>query len=214
MIPLLDCKHLVLLDLNSTGLFFYLAKDVKTLPSLDFSNLSALGEIVDENLCKRNLLFDDERTCKLIEDSLKGFELSQALYVFLLSPEFSSLEKELLNKSFSFWQKVTFVDRHFFYNFYLMQKRNFSRIKFLINMFTDCAELSIFDQEKLLAYKRIDLQNLAFSAKHFLDKTMAEQSFEKPECFYFFTNNFPAKMPVGDLASYLKMEAISIEKVC
>lgn len=214
MLSFLDSKHLVLLDINSNGLFFYLAKDVTNLPALDFASLVALEHVLEEKICQSNLLFDDVKVCKLIDKSLRSFDLKAYNLVFLLSPEFSVLEKQLLTKNFPFWQKKELVERHFFYNFYLMQKRNFSKYKFLINLFADCAELSLFNQEKLLAYKKIDLHNLALWSKAFLDKQMAMHGIEKPECFYFFTNNLSARVPVGDMAKYLKMEAIAIDRLC
>lgn len=207
-------KHLVLVDLNSNGLFFYLAKDVGSLPSLDFTNLVSLARVPNEQLCQCNLLADDELTFNLIEKNLRTFELKDYKLVFLVAAEFSELEKKLLKQKFPFWQQVEVIERHFFYNFYLMQKRNFSKIKFLISLFADCAEFSLFDQEKLLAVTRSNLRNLVFFSKHFLDKNLASKQLIKPECFYFFSQNLPGKTAVDDLAKYLKMEAIKVEQLC
>lgn len=209
----LDFKHLVLVDLNSNGLFFYLAKEVKSLPALDFSNLVLLAKVPSLQLCQRNLLADDELTIQLIEKKLRDLELREYKLVFLVAPEFSELEKALLRKNFPFWQQVELVERHYFYNFYLMQKRNFSKTKFLLSLFADCAELSLFEQDRLIAAERIGVENLAVFSKHFFDKNLAKNQLTKPECFYFFTQNLPVTPSVADLAKYLKMEAIVIEQL-
>lgn len=210
----LDFKHLVLVDLNSNGLFFYLAKDVKNLPALDFAGMTLLAKVDNQELCQRNLLADDQQTIRLIEQKLRDFDLREYKLVFLLSKESSALEKALLTKAFPFWQKIELVERHFFYNFYLMQKRNFSPVKFLVNVFADCAELSLFKQENLLADERVELYNLPERCQIFLTTHLAKNHLKKPECFYFFTNNLPGKMPAGELAKHLKMEAITIEQLC
>jgi hypothetical protein len=210
----LDFKHLVLVDLNSNGLFFYLAKDVRNLPALDFANLVSLARVPSEKICQGNLLADDELALRLIEKNLRDFELKEYKLVFLVAPEFSLLEKALLLKNFPFWQKVEVVERHFFYNFYLMQKRNFSKVKFLTSLFADCAELSLFEQDKLVAAEQITTYNLAAFSKHFLDKNLAKKQLQRPECFYFFTHNLSAKTSVAALAKYLKMEAIAVEQLC
>lgn len=210
----LDFKHLLLIDLNSCGLFFYLAKDVRDLSSIDFANLTLLKSVFTEDICKNNLLSDERFLKTLLDTNLKDFGLEQYALVFLLSPDSSELEKKIIKESSPFLKRILFVDRHFFYNFYLIQKRNFSKTKFLVNLFDDCAELSLFDRDKLLTYERVFLRNLAFESKNFFKKAKEKFDFEEPDCFYFFTNNLANKVKAVDLAKYLKLEAIEIENLC
>jgi hypothetical protein len=210
----LDFKHLLLVDLSSSGLSFYLAKDVKDLASIDFTNLTLLKSVYTNQICRVNLLADDLALQKILSKNLKVFDLESYSLVFLLAPGHSELEKKAIEAIAPFLKKISFVDRHFFYNFYLMQKRNFSKIKFLISLFDDCAELSLFDQEKLLSYERIALRNLAFSSKVFFKRAREKFEFEQPDCFYFFTNNLAEKPDSLDLAKYLKLEAIEVENLC
>lgn len=207
-------KHLVLLDLHSSGLFFYLAKDVKDLVSIDFANLSLLKSIFTDQACQKNLLSDEKFVQESLTKNLKNFDLDHYSLVFLISPNHSPLERKILLSLAPFLTRVSLVDRHFFYNFYLMQKRNFSKIKFLINVFNDCVELSLFDQEKLLAYKTVELRNLALQSKDFFQSAKEKFAFSQPDCFYFFTNNLSVKVKSIDLAKYLKLEAIEIENLC
>lgn len=210
----LDFKHLLLVDLSSSGLSFYLAKDVKDLVSIDFSNLTLLKKICTNKICQMNFLADDLALQKILSKNLKTFDLENYSLVFLLAPGHSELEKKSIEAIAPFLKKIFFVDRHFFYNFYLMQKRNFSKIKFLISPFDDCAELSLFDQDKLLLYEKVSLRNLAFSSKNFLKRAVEKFEFEQADCFYFFINNLAEKPNSLDLAKYLKLEAIEIENLC
>ncbi len=207
-------KHLLLIDLNSSGAFFYLAKDVRDLSSIDFAHLVLLQSVFTPDLCKKNLLSDEQLLKKTLNISLKSFDLKQYALVFLLAPSTSLLEKQAIGEAAPFLQKVSFIDRHFFYNFYLMQKRNFSKAKFLLNLFNDCAELSFFNQDKLLSYEQVSLRNLALDSKNFLKKMKEQFVFEQPDCFYLFTNNLIEKPKAIDLAKYLKLEAIEIENLC
>lgn len=209
-----DHRHLLLVDLNSSGMSFYLAKDVSDLASIDFAHLTLLKKVFDLKLCKNNLLASQDYFRKVFNDNLRSFDLESFSLVFLLSPDFSELEKEAIKEASPFLSKVTFIDRHFFYNFYLIQKRNFSKTKFLINLFTDCAELSLFDQDKILAHKQVFLRNLAFESKNFLDKNKEKFAYENPDCFYLFTNNIKGKAQVSGLAKYLKLEVIEVDKLC
>ena len=193
---------------------FYLAKDVSDLASIDFAHLTLLKKVFDPKLCKNNLLASQDHFRKVFNDNLRSFDLESFSLVFLLSPDFSELEKEAIKEASPFLSKVTFIDRHFFYNFYLIQKRNFSKTKFLINLFTDCAELSLFDQDKILAHKQVFLRNLAFESKNFLNKNKEKFAYENPDCFYLFTNNIKGKAQVSGLAKYLKLEVIEVDKLC
>ncbi len=210
----LDFKHLLLVDLNSSGLFFYLAKDVKDLASIDFSNLTLLKAVSTNEACKSNLLADDKVFAKLLDVNLKSFDLDHYAMVFLVAHDFSQLEKKFIKEAVPFLVKNLFVGRHFFYNFYLMQKRNFSKVKFIISLFDDCAELSLFDQDKLLASDRVFLRNLALESKDFYNSAKEKFAFDNPDCFYFFTNNLAKKPKAGDLAKYLKLEAVEVKELC
>lgn len=210
----LDFRHLLLVDVNSSGLFFYLAKDVKDLASIDFATLTLLKSVFTQKICQANLLADEQAARQTLDKNLKSFDLENYSVVFLISPEYSELEKKALKTTVPFLTKVSMVDRHFFYNFYLMQKRNFSKTKLIINVFNDCAELSLFDQEKLLAHRTVDLRNLILQSKDFFQSAEKKFIFEKPDCFYFFTNNLAIKAKSIDLAKYLKLEAIEIENLC
>lgn len=210
----LDSKHLLLVDISSSGLFFYLAKDVSDLTSIDFANLTLLKSVSTQKLCQMNLLADDQLIHSILDKNLKDFDLANYSLVFLVSPDSSDLEKKVLKTTAPFLSKVSIVDRHFFYNFYLMQKRNFSKTKFIINLFYDCAELSLFDQEKLLVHQTVSLRHLAIQSKDFFQSAKEKFTFEKPDCFYFFTNNLAFKAKSIDLAKYLKLEAIDIENLC
>lgn len=207
-------KHLLLVDLNSSGLFFYLAKNVKDLASIDFTSLTLLKSVFTQKACQMNLLSDDQWTHETLSKNLKNLDLDSYSLVFLISPDHNELEKKALKAIAPFLTKVSVVDRHFFYNFYLMQKRNFSKTKFIINVFNDCAELSLFDQEKLLIHKTVELRNLVLQSKVFFQNAKEKFAFEKPDCFYFFTNNLATKAKSIDLAKYLKLEAIEIENLC
>jgi len=209
-----DQKHLLLLDISSSGLFFYLAKDVKELAAIDFANLSSLKQIFSDCVCQNNLLADEQFLKTTLHQQLKTFELDHYAVVFLLSPNSTQMEKKTLQSLIPCWVKSTVIDRHFFYNFYLMQKRNFSQVKFIINLFHDCAELSLFDQEKLLNYQTVELRNLVVRSKDFFQSNKNKFIFPQPDCFYLFTNNLNAKVRSVDLAKYLKLEAIEIENLC
>lgn len=210
----LDFKHLLLIDCNSSGMSFYLAKETRDLSSIDFSNLTLLKRIHNTDICKMNFLANDELLKKFLNESLNSFDLEQYSLVFLITPGSSDLEKKFFQDVAPFLRRVSFVDRHFFYNFYLLQKRNFSKAKFLVSLFDDCAELSFFDQNKLLSYEKVFLRNLALESKLFLKKVKEKFSFEQADCFYFFLNNLSDKPKTAKLAKYLKMEAIEIDKLC
>ncbi len=210
----LDFKHLLLVDLSSSGMVFYLVKDVRDLSSIDFSNLTLLKSISSTDVCKMNFLSNEKVLKKFLDSSLNSFDLEKYALVFLLSPSTSELEKKTIKELVPFLKKTFFVDRHFFYNFYLIQKRNFSKAKLLISLFDDCAELSFFNQEKLLAYEKIFLRNIALDSKNFLKKAKEKFEFEQPDCFYFFTNNLTDKPKATDLAKYLKLEAIEVKNLC
>lgn len=209
-----DIKHLLLVDINSSGLSFYLAKDVKDLASIDFTNLVLLKRIFTNKVCQMNLLANEQLFKESLDKNLKSFDLESYSLVFLISSDHSKLEKKALQSTVPFLTKSSMVDRHFFYNFYLMQKRNFSQIKFLINMFNDCAELSIFDQENLLVSRTVVLRNLALQSKAFFQSAKDKFAFAQPDCFYFFTNNLATKIKSIELAKYLKLEAIEVENLC
>lgn len=211
---LFDQRHLLLLDLNSNGLFFYLAKDVKELAAIDFASLSLLKQISSDRACRGNLLADEQFVKTTLSAQLKNFDLDHYALVFLLSPNSTQLEKKTLQSLAPFLVKNTVVDRHFFYNFYLMQKRNFSQVKFIVNLFSDCAELSLFDRDKLLDHQSVELRNLAVRSKDFFQSNKNKIAFPKPDCFYLFTNNLNTKVQALDLAKYLKLEAIEIENLC
>jgi hypothetical protein len=213
-INFLDFKHLVLVDVNSSGLSYYLAKDVRDLSSIDFSNLVLLKKFADEDLCKFNILSNDQLFGKIFSKHLQAFDLIDYSLVFLVEPDLTILEKKAIKDFVPFLKKVSFVDRHFFYNFYLMQKRNFSKTKLLINLFADCAELSLFHQEKLLAYEKVFLRNLAVESKYFFKQNVEKFKLERPDCFYFFSNNLVEKPNVKELAKYLKLEAIEVLNLC
>jgi hypothetical protein len=170
--------------------------------------------VLTPDLCKKNLLSDEQLLKKTLKMNLQSFDLEHYALVFLVSPNLSELEKKTISEAAPFLQKVSFVDRHFFYNFYLMQKRNFSKAKFLLNLFEDCAELSFFNQDQLLSYEQVPLRNLALDSKNFFKKMKERFVFEPPDCFYFFTNNLTEKPKATDLAKYLKLEAIEIENLC
>lgn len=212
-------KHLLLVDLSSSGVSFYLAKNVSDLASIDFTNLLLLEQVFTRQFCRVNLLADDLALKKVLDAKLRAFDLQEYALVFLLAPDHNELEKKAIGEIAPFLKKVIFVERHFFYNFYLLQKRNFSSAKLLINLFDDCAELSFFEQDKLLNYEKVFLRDLAFASKNFWHKTSQKYNFQQPDCFYFFINHLPAKMKidqakVADLAKYLKLEAVTIEKLC
>lgn len=207
-------QHLLLVDLNSSGLFFYLAKDLQDLSSIDFASLTLLKKVLNEQICQENLLADEILFEQILNKKLKSFDLDHYSLVFLMSPDSSELEKKAIQAVTPFLRKVSFVDRHFFYNFYLMQKRNFSKTKFIINLFSDCAELSIFNQDKLLAYKKVLTRNLILTSHDFWQQAKIRFDFEQPDCFYFFNNNFPDQAPIKLLAKNLNLEAIEIDKLC
>lgn len=207
-------QHLLLVDLNSSGLSFYLAKDLQDLASIDFANLTLLKKVSDKNICQENLLSDEILFERLLNKNLKSFDLERYGLVFLLAPESSDLEKKAIQAVVPFLKQVSFVDRHFFYNFYLMQKRNFSKAKLIINLFDDCAELSFFNQEKLLGYEKVLLRDLLLASQNFWQKAKLKFEFEQPDCFYFFNNNFPDQALSAPLAKNLNLEAIVIDKLC
>ena len=210
----LDFKHLVLVDLSSSGLSYYLAKDVRDLASIDFSNLVLLKKFSNDDFCKFNILSNDQLFGKIFNQHLQSFDLIEYSLVFLVAPEMTTLEKKAIKDFVPFLKKAIFVDRHFFYNFYLMQKRNFSKTKLLINLFADCAEISLFNQDKLLAYEKVFLRNLAVESKYFFKKNIEKFKLERPDCFYFFSNNLSEKPSVAELAKYLKLEAIEVNNIC
>lgn len=207
-------QHLLLVDLNSSGLSFYLAKDLQDLASIDFANLTLLKKVPEERVCQENLLADEVLFEQLLNKNLKSFDLEHYGLVFLLAPESSDLEKKAIQTVVPFLKQVSFVDRHFFYNFYLMQKRNFSKAKLIVNLFDDCAELSFFNQEKLLSYEKVLLRDLLLNSQNFWQKSKLKFEFEQPDCFYFFNNNFPDQAFIAPLAKNLNLEAIIIDKLC
>jgi len=207
-------QHLLLVDQSSSGLSFYLAKDVQNLAALDFTNLTLLKKLSNEHICQENLLADEILFAKLLNKNLKSFDLERYGLVFLVAPESSELEKKVMQDLAPFLKQVSFVDRHFFYNFYLMQKRNFSKVKFMINLFRDCAELSCFNQDKLLNYEKVSLRNLFISSQNFWQKTKLKFAFEQPDCFYVFRNNFSEQIEITDLVKQFNLEAIEIDKLC
>jgi hypothetical protein len=214
LVRLFNYDHLLLVDLSSNGLSFYLAKDVKELFSIDFANLILLKNISTDALCSENLLSDELVFKNLLLENLKLLDLERYALVFLVSPDISDLEKKIISENGPFLKQISFVERQFFYNFYLTQKRNFSQIKFIVNLFDDCAELSCFNQEKLLATQKVLLRHLALESKHFFIQTKEKFAFARPDCFYFFSNNLVKHKTISDLAKYLKLEAIEVKALC
>ena len=206
--------HLLLVDLSSNGLSFYLAKDVKELFSIDFTNLTLLKNVKSNVLCVKNLLNDELVLQQLLNEHLKQLDLERYALVFLVSADCSVLEKKIIADKSPFLKKVSFVERPFFYNFYLTQKRNFSQIKLLVSLFDDCAELSCFDQEKLLATTKVELRHLAFASKHFFGRIQTQFALQRPDCFYFFSNHLVSHKKIAELAKYLKLEAIEVPSLC
>jgi hypothetical protein len=210
----LDFKHLLLVDINSSGLSFYLAKDVKDLAAIDFTNLTLLKRTFIEGLCHMNLLADDQLLHQRLQQHLQAFDLNDYSLVFLITPGYNPLEKAALLTTIPLFKKADLVERHFFYNFYLMQKQNFSKIKLIINLFSDCVEVSLFNQQQLLASETLALRNLAWGSKRFFVKNKDKFHFNSPDCFYLFSNNILEKPQTTDLADYLKLEAIEIRNLC
>lgn len=206
-------KHLLLVDLHSSGVSFYLAKDVRELPSLDFSNLVLLEQIFDERLCSFNILADAVGWQSLLQRKLAAWQLQHYAIVFLLAHQVTDLEKQQLTAQLPFWQSISYVSRDYFYNVYLLQKRNFSPTKFIISCFADCAELSIFKQDVLLGYDTTTLLALADQCKHFLDRQVQLQQLSKPDCVYLFTHNQAAEAPLQKLKKTLGMELIEIKRL-
>lgn len=204
-------KHLLLIDLHSSGVSFYLAKDVSELPSLDFSSLVLLEQVFDENLCTFNILADASRWQSLLQRKLATWQLKQCSLVFLLTHQVSDLEKQLLTAQVPFWQSVSYVSRDYFYNFYLLQKRNFGPVKLIISCFADCAQLSLFKQEVLLSHETIALFALTDRIKHFLQHQLALQQLNKPDCIYLFTHNQASVSSLRKLKQALEIEVIEIK---
>lgn len=207
-------KHLLLIDLHSAGMSFYLAKDVKELSAIDFAHLTLLKSLSCQNLCQRNLLANLKHCQESLQSQLQAFDLKQYALIFLISPNHSVLEKKALLSLTPIFKTVTLIERHYFYNFYLMQKRNFSKIKFLINMFDDCAELSLFDQDQLLAHQNTALHNFVMQSQDFFTSQQKQLAFARPDCFYFFTNNVTHPVENADLVKALQLEAIEIDQLC
>ncbi len=204
-------KHLLLIDLHSSGVSFYLAKDVSELPGLDFSSLVLLEQIFDEDLCKFNALADASRWQSLLQRKLATWQLQQYALVFLLTHQVTELEKQLLTAQLPFWQPASYVSRDYFYNFYLLQKRNFGPVKLIISCFADCAQLSLFKQETLLSHETIALFALTDRTKHFLQHQLALQQLSKPDCVYLFSHNQATVVSLQKLKKALELEVIEIK---
>lgn len=207
-------QHLLLGELYSRGANFYLAKNVKELSAIDFSHLTLLAKPTVKNLCQQNLLADVQLFQTMLQTQLQNFDLNSYSLVFLIAPDHSALEKKTLLAHAPLLKKVSLIERPYFYNFYLMQKRNFSKVKFMINLFSDCAELSLFEQDQLLVYQKIALHNFIEQSLDFFKTNLKKMALARPDCFYFFTNNSAQQIDSTVLVKALQLEAIEIDKLC
>jgi hypothetical protein len=139
----------------------------------------------------------------------------QTQLVFLINPRSSELEKQLLRQTLPFYQQVSFVPRYFFYHFLIKESRNFSKHKLLIQTFSHCAELSFFDDERLLRQDTVALPRLLDEAALFLAATSAQVDNLATDCFYLLSNHRRiTDAQIKQLSKSLKLEAVLVEEVC
>lgn len=209
--------HLLLLDLHSSGVSFYLAKQVRELPALAFTDLTLLTRVFDEELCRDNVLADDQAFAQLLQHKLTQFDLQAYLLVFLLHRDNHQPVKQLLSTALPLWQRADFVERAYFYNFYLLQKQNFSPVKLTLSLFADCVELTIFEQERLLHQQLLSGRNLSKMINVIWQQQLVKHQLVQPDCCYIFTHNQADQKGSRDLAAAtaaaLKLEPVIIDQL-
>lgn len=203
-------QHLLLIDLYSGGMSFYLARGVRGLPSIDFTSLVLLGQVWDDRICQFGHIVDNQALQSLIRSQLASFNIHNYQLVFLIAPTMTELEKTALTGVVPFWQTVQWVNRDYFYNFYLTQKRNFSPVKLLVHAFIDSVEVSLFHQEKLLAQECYRWSSASAQVSAFFHTKLALHVVARPDCFYYFTNAVPTFFTGTDFAKALQLEPIAI----
>ena len=156
---------------------------------------------------------------ELASDQIK-FKEAKRLQVLVASAN-SDLEKELIKRLFTqvFLKPTTIINRAEFLNNYLKQKQDFSKLKLIIDINLDFAELSLF-----LADKKLKSKHLAFSKnldeavlikrlKAVLDMFVLNVPInlfqEKWQYFYLFLHQDMGKSLILEaLSRHLKMEGI------
>jgi hypothetical protein len=133
----------------------------------------------------------------------------------------TDLEKVTIKRSFAqnFLKPVSIVDRADFFNSHLRAKQDFSKLKLIIDLNLDFAELSLFLLDKRLKMKHLPLsENLdeALLIKHlksavdsFILNVPSKLFQEKWQYFYFFIHpNIKNSLILDELSRHLQMEGI------
>ena len=222
-------ENLLIVDLNSITIDFYFQKGTAELEDLDFSKLERLASHKSQGLTN-NLLSSIDSLESFLEEELKiiknsGYENFKL--IFLYSYETSDLERKALE---SLASKLNFVakqliERQFFYHQFLMQQKNFSKEKLILNILGDKLELFLFKEQKLIFSRVIsdfslftnDLEKLNFLAKKvkdFLFDFSLRKSKLKLEYLYLFDRGVLDESLLDELSRELKLETIRTKSLC
>lgn len=220
---LLRVRDLLLVDCTQDGVDFFLAEDTTELSAIDFKSLkplsmpAAASELAAAAFDADNLFARLEPWQQLWDVLRKRHRQPRphTQVVFLLNPRSSDLEKQLLRQVLPFYQQVSFVSRYFFYHFLIKESRNFSKHKLLIQPFSHAAELSFFDDERLLRQETVAVPRLLDEAALFLDAARTQAAPLVTDCFYLLSNHHRlADAQIEQLSQALKLEAVLVETVC
>lgn len=222
-------ENLLVVDLNSIAIDFYFQTGTSNLEDLDFSKLEKISSRQNQGI-ENNLLSSVDALSLFLEEELKminGSGRHDFKLILLHSHETSDSEKEALE---GLATKLNFfayqlVERQFFYYQFLMQQKNFSKEKLVMNILQDKIELFLFKDQKLLFSRVIEdfylfeeeLQQLKFLTKKvqdFLFDFSLRKNKLKLEYLYLFDRGVLKKGFLDELSRELKLETIRTKNLC
>lgn len=162
-----------------------------------------------EQVLQNNFILDHEKLKK-----------AKRLQV-VLSGANTDLEKDTIKRSFAqnFLKPVSIVNRADFFNQHLRSKQDFSKLKLIIDLNLDFAELSLFLLDKKLKSKHLPLsenldeavliERIKAAVDNFILNVPTKLFQEKWQYFYFFIHpDIKSSLILDELSRHLKMEGI------
>lgn len=162
-----------------------------------------------EQVLQHNFVLDRERLKK-----------AKRLQIVVVGAN-TDLEKLTIKRSFAqnFLKSVVIVERADFFNQYLRSKQDFSKLKLIIDLNLDFAELSLYLLDKKLKSKHLPLsenldeailiKRLKAAVDSFILNVPSKLFQEKWQYFYLFIHpNIQSSLILDELSRHLKMEGI------
>lgn len=133
----------------------------------------------------------------------------------------TELEQDTIKRSFAqnFIKSVTIIERSDFFKQYLRSKQDFSKLKLIIDLNLDFAELSLYLLDKKLKTKHLPLsenideailiKRIKAAVDSFILNVPSKLFQEKWQYFYLFLHpNIKSSLILDELSRHLKMEGI------